>query len=144
MSIKQISVFLENQPGELSGMTSLLAENNIDMRALSLAETADFGIARLIAKDVDNTVKVLHDAGYVATASEVLAFAVPDESGGLNSLLNKFNDAAVNIEYMYAFLDSEDKDNAYMIFRVTDTANSEQALINEGLTPLTQADIDKI
>ena len=80
----------------------------------------------------------------MASTSEVLAFAVPDEPGGLNNLLNKFNEAEVNIEYMYAFLDAEDKDNAYMIFKVTDIEKSEQALVAEGLKPLTQEDIDKI
>ncbi|MBR5977235.1 MAG: acetolactate synthase [Clostridia bacterium] len=144
MSIKQISVFLENKPGELSGMTSLLADSNIDIRALSLAETSDFGIARLIVKDIRRAAMVLSEANFVASTSEVLAFAVPDEPGGLNNLLNKFNEAEVNIEYMYAFLDAEDKDNAYMIFKVTDIEKSEQALVAEGLKPLTQEDIDKI
>jgi hypothetical protein len=144
MSIKQISVFLENKPRELSGMTSLLAEKCIDIRALSLAETADFGIARLILKDVRKAAAVLSEADFVANCSEVLAFAVPDEPGGLNNLLKKFNEANVNIEYMYAFLDAEDKDNAYMIFKVSDTEKSEQALIAKGLKPLSQEDIDRI
>ncbi|MBR5015707.1 MAG: acetolactate synthase, partial [Clostridia bacterium] len=74
MSIKQISVFLENKPGELSGMTSLLADSNIDIRALSLAETSDFGIARLIVNDIRRAAMVLSEANFVASTSEVLAF----------------------------------------------------------------------
>lgn len=144
MSIRQISIFLENKPGELSGMTDLLANNGIDMRALSLAETTDFGILRLIVNDVRKAARILSEADVIVNCSEVLAFAVPDEPGGLNNLLKKFNDASVNIEYMYAFLGSADTGSAYMIFKVTDTEQSEAALLSLGLTPLTQEEIDSI
>ena len=135
MSIKQISVFLENKPGKLFELTKLLADNGIDMRALSIAETTDFGIARLIVDDADKAARVLREEQFIARFSDVLVFAVPDEPGGLCRLLAEFNEAQVNIEYMYAFLGSE-KGRAYMIFRVTDTAASEQALIARGLAPL--------
>ena len=144
MSIKQISVFLENKPGKLSAMTALLAENNIDMRALSLAETNDFGIARIIVNDVYEAANVLRNADFIANFSHVLAFAVPDEPGGLNKLLKVFNEAAVNIVYMYSCLGSNDPSRAYMIFRVTDTKTSEAALIAHGLRPLTQEEITAI
>ena len=141
MSIKQISVFLENKPGQLSAMTALLAANNIDIRALSLAETEDFGIARMIVDDIYEAANVLRNGDFIANFSHVLAFAVPDEPGGLNKLLNAFNDAEVNIEYMYAFLGAKDTEHAYMIFRVTDTKGSEAKLAARGWRPLTQEEI---
>ena len=141
MSVKQISVFLENKPGKLSELTSLLSANGIDLRALSLAETNDFGIARMIADDVEKATAVLQDGGFILRLTNVLAFAVPDEPGGLNRLLTVFNDAKVNIIYMYAFLGGAEKKRAYMIFRVTDTKGSEAALTERGLTPLTREEI---
>lgn len=141
MSIKQVSVFLENKPGQLSAMTALLAANDIDIRALSLAETEDFGIARMIVDDIYEAANVLRNGDFIANFSHVLAFAVPDEPGGLNKLLNAFNDAEVNIEYMYAFLGAKDTEHAYMIFRVTDTKGSEAKLAARGWRPLTQEEI---
>ena len=144
MSIKQVSVFLENKPGQLSAMTALLAENNIDIRALSLAETEDFGIARMIVDDIYEAANVLRNGDFIANFSHVLAFAVPDEPGGLNKLLNVFNEADVNIIYMYSCLGSNDPSRAYMIFRVTDTKTAEAALVAHGLKPLTQEEITEI
>ena len=144
MSIKQISVFLENKPGKLSDMTALLAANNIDIRALSLAETKDFGIARMIVDDIYEAAAVLRDGDFIANFSPVLAFAVPDEPGGLNKLLNTFNEAKVNIEYMYAFLGGADTSHAYMIFRVSHTDTAEAALVAKGLEPLSQEEISAI
>ena len=141
MSIKQVSVFLENKPGQLSAMTALLAANNIDIRALSLAETEDFGIARMIVDDAYEALNMLRNNDFIANISHVLAFAVPNVPGGLNKLLNAFNDAEVNIEYMYAFLGAKDTEHAYMIFRVTDTKGSEAKLAARGWRPLTQEEI---
>lgn len=141
MSIKQISVFLENKPGKLGEMTKILAENNIDMRALSLAETKDFGIARMIVDDAFEAANILRENNFIANFSPVLAFAVPDEPGGLHKLLNVFEQAKVNIEYMYAFLGSAGSKHAYMIFRVTDTKNSEIALASLGIRSMTQDEI---
>ena len=142
MSIKQLSVFLENKPGKLYELTALLADQQIDMRALSIAETTDFGIARLIVNDAYRAAQVLREGQFIAQFSDVLAFAVPDEPGGLHNLLKEFNDARVNIEYMYAFLGGE-PGRAYMIFRVTDTAKAEQALTARGLKSLTLAEIEQ-
>lgn len=144
MSIKQISVFLENKPGTLKKMTGVLASHDIDMRALSLAETKDFGIARIIVDDVLHAVNVLKDNDFIASLNSVLAVAVPDEPGGLDKMLNIFAEASVNIEYMYAFLGSKDADHAYMIFRTRDTKASEAKLVNKGLKILTQEDIANI
>ncbi|MBQ7637675.1 MAG: ACT domain-containing protein [Clostridia bacterium] len=144
MSIKQISVFLENKPGQLAAMTGLLADNNVDIRALSLAETQDFGIARMIVDDIYEAANVLRNGDFIANFSHVLAFAVPDTPGGLHQLLNAFNEAGVNVEYMYAFLGNNDASHAYMIFRVTDTKESEAKLISLGYRPLTQEEIAQI
>ncbi len=144
MSIRQISVFLENKPGKLNEMTALLAAHKIDMRALSLAETEDFGIARIIVDDVFAAAGVLRDADFIAKFSEVLAFAVPDETGGLNALLSAFTEAQVNLEYMYAFLGGRTTKHAYMIFRVADPDAAEAALAARGFRALSQEDISEI
>ena len=142
MSIKQLSVFLENRPGKLFELTALLAENGIDMRALSIAETTDFGIARLIVNDAYGAAQVLREGQFIAQFSDVLAFAVPDEPGGLHHLLGEFNAAQVNIEYMYAFLGGK-RGQAYMIFRVTNTEIAEKALVERGLKSLTLEEIEE-
>ena len=125
MSIRQISVFLENRPGKLYELTGLLARHGIDMRALSIA-----------------CALALREGQFIAQFSDVLAFAVPDEPGGLHNLLSEFNAARVNIEYMYAFLGGE-PGRAYMIFRVTDTARAEAALTSRGLRSLTLEEIER-
>ena len=143
MSIKQISVFLENNCGSLDAMASLLARNGIDLRALSLAETKDFGIARMIVDDAFSTVNVLQRNDFIAKYTPVLAYAVPDEPGGLSKLLSAFTAAQVNIEYMYAFLGSQDG-HAYMIFRVPDADAAEAALAKAGWKALSQEQIAEI
>ena len=144
MSVKQISVFLENSAGKLSEITALLASRNIDIRALSLAETKDFGIARMIMSDTEAAERALQEAGFLARSTPVLAYAVPDEPGGLNTLLAHFNQARINIEYMYAFLGGRSADHAYMIFRVGDTEAAEIALDGMGVRALTQAELEMI
>ena len=144
MSIKQISVFLENKPGTLKKLTSVMAKNNIDMRATSLAETKDFGIARIIVDDALGVVNVLKDNDFVASLTPVLAVEIPDEAGGLDKLLDVFAEAEVNIEYMYAFPSRSAAGNAYMIFRVADTKAAEAKLTGKGLKILTQEDIAQI
>lgn len=138
MSVNQVSVFLENKPGTLNKMTEVLAKGGINIRALSLADTKDFGIARLIVNDVYEATNVLKDANFVATFTPVLVFTVSDETGGLNELLTTFTEAEVNIEYMYAFAG---KERAYMIFRVNDTKSAEKILASKGLKSLSQEDI---
>ena len=143
MAVKQISVFLENRPGTLKAMTAVLAENKIDMRALSLAETKDFGIARLIVDDVLDTATVLKEAGFVNSLTPVVAAEIPDEVGGLNTLLEILSEADVNIEYMYAFLGAG-SDHAYMIFRVEDEKKAEAALRAKGVKCISQEDISAL
>ena len=144
MSIKQISVFLENKPGRLQKMTGVLASQDVDMRALSLAETKDFGIARMIVDDVFKAMNVLKENDFIASLTSVLAVAVPDEPGGLDKLLQIFSQAEVNIEYMYAFIGGAEANHAYMIFRVADTKAAEARLAGKGLKIMTQEDIAEI
>ncbi len=140
MSVKQISVFLENRPGSLLEMTRVLAEKGVDMRAFSLAESSDFGIARIIAGDVNKTTAVLREAGYVNNVTPVIAVAVPDAPGGLNRALGVLSDAGVNVEYMYAFVGG-DSDSAYMIFRVADEAKAANALHSAGIRLVEQEEL---
>ena len=140
MSVNQVSVFLENKPGTLNRMTEVLATNKINIRALSLAETGEFGIVRMIVNDVFEAVSVLKENNFVAILTPVLAYGIADEAGDLNQLLKKFTEADVNIEYMYAFAG---KTHAYMIFRVNDTKKAEAMLLSKGLKSLTQEEISE-
>lgn len=133
MSVKQISVFLENKPGSLYAMTNVLAQNNIDMRALSLAETTDFGIARIIVDDVYKTTTVLRDSGFIHSITPVVGVEIPDVPGGLNKVLQALTDAQINVEYMYAFLHGGKEDAAYMVFRVSDPVRAVGALAKRGI-----------
>ncbi len=133
MSVKQISVFLENRPGCLHEMTKALADAKIDLRGLSLAETSDFGIVRLIVDDILATANVLREAGFVASLTDVLAVEVPNVPGGLNNVLEILDSVGINIEYMYAILGNKKSDTAYMIFRVNDNSKAGAALKAEGV-----------
>lgn len=144
MSIKQISVFVENKPGALYAMTGVLARHNIDMRALSLAETKDFGIVRIIVDNLYDATTVLKDAGYIHSITPVLGVAIPDTPGGLNKVLQVLTDAQVNVEYMYAFLGGKDTEHAYMIFRVEDPAAATAALASRGISVVEQEEIESI
>ena len=119
MTVKQISVFLENKPGRLADFTDILSANNIDMRAMSLAEAADFGIVRIIVDAVYNASTVIKDAGYIFSITKVLAIEMPDQPGALSKIISQLGNNAINLEYMYAFT-SPKKNSAFMIMRVQD------------------------
>ena len=143
MTVKQISVFLENRPGTMGKLTEVLSENKIDMRALSLAEASDFGIARIIADDVFNAMQVLKDAGYVCSVTKVLAVGIPDEPGALAKVISQLGENEINIEYMYAF--STKKENlAYMIFRVKDNEKATAVLSRQGYRLVCQEDVARL
>ena len=144
MIIKQLSVFIENKPSAMHSMTKILAEHGIDMRALSLAETTDFGIARIIVDDVYNAANILKDAGYIHSLTPVLAVAIPDSPGGLNKVLKILSDAEVNVEYMYAFLGGKNTNHAYMIFRVEDVSAASSTLASHGIKTVDQKEINNI
>ena len=144
MNIKQISVFLENKAGTMLELTKVLAGKQIDMRALSLAETSDFGIVRLIVDDVYSASTVLKDAGFIHSVTSVLGVCIPDEPGGLNRILQVLADAGINVEYMYAFLGAASTEHAYMIFHVQDTKAAAAALRSKGIQLVEQEEIAQL
>lgn len=144
MSVKQISIFVENKPGRMNGMTEVLAENNINMRALALAETEGFGIVRIIVDDVYEATTVLKDAGYINKINSVVVVEMPDVPGGLNKVLKVFTDANINLEYMYAIAGERNINNAYLVFRVDDHKAAEHALKEAGIRYLAQEDLAKL
>ncbi len=144
MSIKQISVFLENKPNALQGMCEALADGHIDMRALSLAEAGDFGIARIIVDKLYEATHVLKDAGFVCTVTPVVAAAIPDTPGGLGKVLASIGSVGINVDYMYAFLGGPEADHAYMIFKTADAAKAAAALSAKGISVLDQEDIEAL
>ena len=136
MSMRQISVFLENKPGTLERMTQALADGGVNLRAISMAEAADYGIARIIVDDLIGASTVLKDADFVISLTPVLAYEIPNEPGGLNKLLMRFTQAGINIEYMYSCIIGDEEKRAYMILRVADTAATEAAMTRAGLRSL--------
>ena len=143
MNVKQISVFLENKPGYLFSVTKVLAQHDIDMRAFSLAESSDFGIARIIVDDVLSTATVLKDAGFVCSLTPVLAVSVPDVPGGLSQVLELLAADEINVEYMYAFLGGT-SNKAYMIFRVADVARAAASLTASGIRLVGQDELSEL
>ena len=144
MSVKQISVFLENKPGTLYNLTEVLAKNKIDMRALSLAETKDFGIVRIIVDDVYAASTLLKEEGFIHSVTKVLGVAIPDQPGGLNTVLTVLSAAGINVEYMYAFLSSKSVNHAYMIFHVQDIKAAVAALAAKKIGCISQDDLTKL
>jgi len=143
MTVKQMSIFLENKPGQLAELVHELNKNNIDMRAMSLAETTDFGILRLIVNDTYETACVLKNSGFVFSITPVIAVAIPDETGGLTKVLEILCQNNVNVEYAYAFT-SNKTNGAYMIFRVTDEAQAAKVLAQNGINLIKQDEISNI
>jgi len=120
MKVEQISVFLENKPGALAEVTRLLGEAGVNIRALSLADTKDFGILRLIVNDNEKAKEVLGRKGLTVRKTEVVAVEVPDRPGGLAEILKVLAEANVNVEYLYAFV-QQSGENAIIIFRFDET-----------------------
>ena len=118
-NIKQISIFVENHPGKLSEAAKLISDAGIDMRSLSLADTRDFGILRIIVNDPDKACDLLRENGWIFKVNTVIGVKVPDRPGGLTEVLNVLNEANVNVEYMYAFVNRKET-RADVIFRVSD------------------------
>ena len=140
MSVKQISVFLETTTDGLMQFSKVLQENNIDIRAFSIAEAPDFSIARVIVDDFESTKEALGKAGYVTSVATVLAVGIPDRAGGLYEVLNSFTDAGVNVKYTYAFTGRE-KGMAYRAFRVDDEAKAIAALQQNDFLIIHQEDL---
>jgi hypothetical protein len=138
MSVKQISVFLENKKGRLADVTRILSKESVNIRALSLADTADFGVLRIIVNDPDRCLAVLKTNSFVAQVTEVVAIEVEDRPGGLARILEALDEAGVNVEYMYAYVEKS-KDNAVVICRIDDRERALAALRGSGIPTLDSA-----
>lgn len=129
---KQISVFLENKTGRLSHVTRVLGEAGINIRALSIADTSDFGILRIIVNEPGRAYKILKEAGFTVSETEVIAVQVPDLPGGLAAVLEQMTEENLNIEYLYAFLGTSDN-NALVIFKVEDIKLASETFKRKGI-----------
>lgn len=139
MSVKQISVFIENKKGKLAEATRYIADHDINLRALSIADTQDFGILRIICENPEKANEVLQNGGYITTMTDVLAAAISDTPGSLASILEVLSEANVVVEYTYAFLSA--KAGAYMIFRVDDNQSAAASLAAAGIKTANQTDL---
>jgi len=135
LKIKQISVFLENKSGRLAAVTRLLAEKVINIRALSIADTTDFGILRLIVDKPDEAYRFLKEAGFTVSVTEVLGVEMPDRPGGLDSVLSVMAQEDINIEYLYAFI-GRSGNGAIVIFRVEELDKALQVMKSRGINVL--------
>ena len=140
MTVKQISVFIENKPGRLAEFTKLLQKNEIDIRALSLADGEDFGILRIIVEDSYKAACVLKEENMVFSVTPVLAIEIADEPGSLGKVLELLGETGVNIQYTYAFI-TRKKDSAYMIMRVADNEKAIEVLTKHGIRPVCQDEL---
>ena len=143
MSLKQLTVFVENKQGTLVDITDTLAKHNVNIRALSIADTQDFGILRLIVNDNDTALKTLADEGYLIKTTDVVGVKIGHAPGKLSMALNVLDENNINMEYLYAFMSRTEK-HAYVVLRVADNAAAETALENSGFHLITDADVAKL
>ncbi len=143
MAIKQLTVFVQNRKGSIVGVTDILAKNNINIRALSIAETEDFGILRLIVNDVKVAEKVLVEQGYLIKTVDVTGVKIGDEPGKLTAALDVLDKANINVEYLYAFMARTEK-HAYVVLRVEENDIAESALEKADFKLITEADVNKL
>ncbi|HEX3031847.1 MAG TPA: ACT domain-containing protein [Bacillota bacterium] len=135
MKIKQISLFLENKSGRLLKVMNTLSENNINIRALSIADTTDFGILRLIVNSPESAFRVLKEKGFTVSCTDVIAVEVDDQPGGLAQALAALEDSGINIEYVYAFVEKS-TDKALVVFRVEEIDRAIELLAGKGINTL--------
>ena len=143
MALKQLTVFVENKQGTLENVTDTLASNNVNIRALSIAETDGFGILRLIVDDEAKAEKVLQEEGYLIKITEVVGVKIGDAPGKLSYVLRTLADAGINMEYLYAFMARTER-HAYVVLRVENNAETEKVLEDAGLHIITYADVNKL
>jgi hypothetical protein len=138
--VYQISVFLENRAGQFAEITDILAKDGVDLRAISIAETADYGILRMIVDDAQKATAILMQHGYLLSMTPVLVVSVPDQPGGIAAVLGTLAEGNVDIEYMYSlFTHVEGK--AYIVFRVSDENKVVALLATHGITPSTSEEL---
>lgn len=143
MAIKQLTVFVQNRKGTIVSVTDILAKNNINLRALSIAETEDFGILRLIVNDEEIAESVLAENGYLIKVIDVVGVKIGDAPGKLSEALGVLDKAGINVEYLYAFMARTEK-HAYVVLRVEDNAVAEAALAAAGFKMISEEDIKKL
>ena len=143
MAIKQLTVFIQNQKGPVASVTDILAKNHINLRALSIAETQDFGILRLIVNDETAAERVLAENGYLIKVIDVVGVKIGDEPGKLTAALDVLDKADINVEYLYAFMARTEK-HAYVVLRVENNAEAEAVLTSAGFKMISEADINKL
>ena len=143
MAIKQLTVFVQNKKGTVVSVTDALSKNNINLRALSIAETQDFGILRMIVNDEKTAEAVLLDKGYLLKVIDVVGVKISDEPGKLSEALSILDKAGINVEYLYAFMARTEK-HAYVVLRVEDNTVTEAALTAAGFKMISAADVNKL
>lgn len=143
MAIKQLTVFVPNRKGSIALVTDILAKNNINIRALSVAETEDFGILRLIVNNEKPAEKVLGEEGYLIKVVDVVGVKIGDEPGKLTAALNVLDEKDINVEYLYAFMARTEK-HAYVVLRVENNEIAESALETAGFHLISEGDINKL
>lgn len=132
MTVKQLSVFIENKPGTMVNITNALGRAQVDIRAMSLADTQDFGILRLMVSDTDKARAALSEIGCITSITDVVAAAVPDTPGAMTEMIKLLSENGINIEYMYAFV-APDDNHAYVVFRVKETERAVSVLKDAGI-----------
>lgn len=141
MKVKQITVFLENKIGSLAALTRLLGENDINIRALSIAETSDSGTLRMIVNDTEKAFKLLKNSEFRASLTDVIAVEISDTPGGFARMLSLLEEVKINVEYTYAFI-ARSKNNALVIIRVNDLDHAEKILKENRMTLIEEETLD--
>ncbi len=143
MKVTQISVFLENRKGRLAEVTSMLGEGGVNIRALTIAETDEFGVLRIVVDAPEKALEMMRAHRFVATVTDIVAVEVDDKPGGLAAVLGAVNDAGLNIEYMYGFVEKK-TDRALMVFRFDEPDRALEVLGKKGLHVVGQSDIGSL
>lgn len=143
MTINQLSIFVENKAGTVAKITKSIADAGVSIRALSVADTQEFGILRLIVSDVEKAKEALHENDCVVSITKVIGVEIPDVAGGLSSVLELMSENSINVEYLYAFITISGQ-HAYVVLRVEDNDKAAKILKENGVKLVTQADIDAL
>lgn len=144
MTVKQLSVFIENRPGRLSAVTKILGDNDVNIRAMSLADTKDFGILRLIVDDFEKAVSALKTEGFSVTTTQVLAVEINDRPGGLSETMKALYNDNISVEYMYSAFINTKENTAYLILRVENVTAALEALSEAGFALISQQELASI